>query len=205
MTRHEDQCTWVGVFDPRYQHDREVKIDEIKFPGRLFTNGRYQWTDNEEGSAVVSVSGILSTPTGQNAFFPRFLSLGCRGKKVEVQAVFQLTDDGPSSEAQNANFAGLSTSDSVVAPWYPRNITRCSLGSGPEPANTLSDCYECSATANVGGDTCKTEEGTWYEDTMILDMPEQCPPNQFGPIMPSIFLSPYQTVYVDSFSVAPIN
>jgi len=45
----------------------------------------------------------------------------------------------------------------------------------------------------------------WYEDTMILDMPEQCPPSPDGPVMPSIFVNPFQTLNVSAFTATPMT
>ena len=32
MTTNNKQCGWVGMDDPRYENDREVKIDQIGCP-----------------------------------------------------------------------------------------------------------------------------------------------------------------------------
>jgi len=68
----------------------------------------------------------------------------------------------------------------------------------------LSDCRECQQNASGEG-KCPIEEGTWYEDTMILNMPEQCPPSPDGPVMPSIFVNPFQTLNVSAFTATPMT
>ena len=214
MTPEEDHCGWVGVeakedasgvYDPRYQKDREVAINEINCPqcGTVW-GGWYEENEAGTGGSVKYPPNAIIGPgingAGYFQFFPRYLSLGCRGKKVEVQAVYKLIDAGEEQNGSGPYYAGLSL---MGDSWYPQNLTRCSLGSGPE-GNTLSDCRECQQNASGEGE-CPIEKDTWYEDTMILDMPEQCPPSPDGPVMPSIFVNPYQTLNVSAFTATPIT
>merc|ERR1711959_525592 len=101
-------------------------------------------------------------------------------------------------QATSSSFLGTSR---LVA---ERRRTRCTLGSGPAPGNLLTDCRECQQNASREG-ACPIEEGVWYEDTMILDMPEQCPPSPDGPVMPSIFVNPFQTLNVSAFTATPMT
>jgi len=209
MTTNNKQCGWVGMDDPRYQNDREVKIDNIGCPqcGTVW-GGWYEENEAGTGGSVRYPPNAIIGPGIQGdasfQYFPRYLSLGCRGKKVEVQAVYKLINpEQYASEIGPAPYyAGLSL---MGDSWYPQNLTRCSLGSGPEgPGNVLIDCRECQQNASGEGG-CPIEEGTWYEDTMILDMPEQCPPSPDGPVMPSIFVNPFQTLNVSAFTATPIS
>merc|ERR1711977_27904 len=205
MTNNNKQCGWVGVEDPRYQNDREVKIDQIGCPdcGTVW-GGWYEENEAGTGGSVKYPPNAIIGPgingAGYFQFFPRYLSLGCRGKKVEVQAVYKLIDAGEEQNGSGPYYAGLSLDGDS---WSPQNLTRCSLGSGPV-GNTLSDCRECQQNASGEGD-CPIEKDTWYQDTMILDMPEQCPPSPDGPVMPSIFVNPYQTLNVSAFTATPIT
>ena len=206
MTTNNKQCGWVGMDDPRYENDREVKIDQIGCPqcGTVW-GGWYQENEAGTGGSVRYPPNAIIGPGINGAcyfqFFPRYLSLGCRGKKVEVQAVYKLIDAGEEQNGSGPYYAGLSLTDT---PWYPKNLTRCSIGTGQEPSNTAADCRECQQSASGEGG-CPIEKDTWYMDTMILDMPEQCPPSQDGPVMPSIFVNPYQTLNVSAFTATPIT
>merc|ERR1712176_1142434 len=187
MTPEEDHCGWVGVeakedasgvYDPRYQKDREVAINEINCPqcGTVW-GGWYQENEAGTGSSVRYPPNAIIGPgingAGYFQFFPRYLSLGCRGKKVEFQAVYKLIDAG---EEQN--------------------------GSGPEPGEIDVNCIVCPNNTQA----CPIEKDTWYEDTMILDIPEQCPGgDRPDSVMFSIFVNPYKTLNVSAFTATPIG
>ena len=206
MTTNNKQCGWVGMDDPRYENDREVKINQIGCP-MCGTEWGGWYEANEAGTGVSlryppnAIIGPGIRGAGYSQYFPRFLSLGCRGKKVEVQAVYKLIDAGEEQNGSGPYYAGLSLTDT---PWYPKNLTRCSIGTGQEPSNTAADCRECQQRASGEGG-CPIEKDTWYMDTMILDMPEQCPPSQDGPVMPSILVNAYQTLNVSAFTATPIT
>merc|ERR1712039_262414 len=218
MTPEEDHCGWVGVkakedasgvYDSRYQNDREVAINEINCPQRgTVWGGWYEEKEAGTGGSVRYPPNAIIGPgiNGASYFqlFPRYLSLGCREKKVEVQAVYKLInpEQYASEIGPGPYYAGLDLT--MGGPWYPQNLTRCSLGSGPAPGNLLTDCRECQQNASGEG-ACPIEEGVWYEDTMILDMPEQCPPSPDGPVMPSIYVNPFQTLNVSAFTATPMT
>merc|ERR1711959_368410 len=206
LTTNNKQCGWVGMDDPRYKNDREGTIDQIGCPQcGTVGGGWYQENEAGTGGSVRYPPNAIIGPgingAGYSQYFPRYFSLGCRGKKVEVQAVYKLIDAGEEQNGSGPYYAGLSLTDDS---WYPQNLTRCSLGSGPEASNTLSDCRECQQSASGEGG-CPIEKDAWYEDTMILDMPEQCPPSQDGPVMPSIFVNSYQTLNVSAYTATPIT
>ena len=208
MTPEEDHCGWVGVeakedasgvYDPRYQKDREVAINEINCPqcGTVW-GGWYEENEAGTGGSVKYPPNAIIGPgiNGAGYFqdFPRYLSLGCRGKKVELQAVYKLIYAGEEQNGSGPYYAGLDIGDG-------QNMTKCSRGSGSEPGEIDVSCRVCSN----GNQACPIEKDTWYEDTMILDIPEQCPPSPDGPVMPSIFVNPYQTLNVSAFTATPIG
>ena len=200
MTTNNKKCGWVGVEDPRYQNDREVKIDQIGCPdcGTVW-GGWYEENEAGTGGSVKYPPNAIIGPgingAGYFQFFPRYLSLGCRGKKVEVQAVYKLIDAGEEQNGSGPYDAGLEIGDG-------QNMTKCSRGSGSEPGEIDVNCRVCSN----GNQACLIEKDTWYEDTMILDIPEQCPPGDSpGGVMFSIFVNPYQTLNVSVFTATPIG
>ena len=206
MTPEEDHCGWVGVEakedasgvwnDPRYQKDREVAINEINCPQCGTAWGG--WEEMHSGSVKYPPNAIIGPDTDGSGYFrdfPRYLSLGCRGKKVELQAVYKLIDAGEEQNGSGPYDAGLEIGDG-------QNMTKCSRGSGSEPGEIDVNCRVCSN----GNQACPIEKDTWYEDTMILDIPEQCPPGDSpGGVMFSIFVNPYQTLNVSAFTATPIG
>jgi len=209
MTTDDKQCGWVKMHDPRDENDREVKINQINcYTCGTVWGGWYQANEAGTGGSIRYPPNAIIGPgirgAGYSQYFPRFLSLGCRGKKVEVQAVYKLIDAGEYANGSGPYYAGLSLRDPTS--WYPGNLTKqtCVAGSGPVPSNTAADCRECQQSASREGG-CPLEKDTWYVDTMILDMPEQCPPSQDGPVMPSILVNAYQTLNVSAFTATPIT
>jgi len=208
MTPEEDHCGWVGVeakedasgvYDPRSQKDREVAINEINCPqcGTVW-GGWYQENEAGTGSSVRYPPNAIIGPgingAGYFQFFPRYLSLGCRGKKVEFQAVYKLIDAGEEQNGSGPYYAGLQIEG--------MNMTKCSRGSGPEPGEIDVNCIVCPNNTQA----CPIEKDTWYEDTMILDIPEQCPGgDRPDSVMFSIFVNPYQTLNVSAFTATPIG
>merc|ERR1712039_318928 len=103
MTPEEDHCGWVGVkakedasgvYDSRYQKDREVAINEINCPqcGTVW-GGWYEENEAGTGGSVrYPPNAIIGAEGGMFQEYPRYLSLGCRGKRVEFQAVYKLID-----------------------------------------------------------------------------------------------------------------
>ena len=203
MTTDDKQCGWVKMHDPRYENDREVKINQIGCPmcGTVW-GGWYQANEAGTGGSIRYPPNAIIGPgirgAGYSQYFPRFLSLGCRGKKVEVQAVYKLIDAGEEQNGSGPYYAGLSLPDQ-------RNLTKttCVAGEGDVPSNTAADCRECQQSASGEG-RCPLKKDIWYVDTMILDMPEQCPPSD-TPFRPSILVNPYQTLNVSAFTATPIT
>merc|ERR1712176_108397 len=203
MTPEEDHCGWVGVeakedasgvYDPRYQKDREVAINEINCPqcGTVW-GGWGKW--NEDKTDVIiqyPPNAIIGVEGGTFEEFPRYLSLGCRGKRVEFQAVYKLIK--AEHDGSGPYYAGLQIEG--------MNMAKCSRGSGPEPGEIDVNCIVCPNNTQA----CPIEKDTLYEDTMILDIPEQCPGgDRPDSVMFSIFVNPYQTLNVSAFTATPIG
>merc|ERR1711959_422851 len=138
MTTNNKQCGWVGMDDPRYQNDREVKINQIGCPqcGTVWEAGTKRMK-RERGA----LSNIPRTPSSAQGLMEQATSrtLLCWARPHHGWPV-------------------VPTESHEV-------LTR--LGSC---TRQFTDCRECQQNASGEG-ACPIEEGVWYEDTMILDMP----------------------------------
>eukprot|EP00212_Chloropicon_laureae_P003262 CAMPEP_0197486662 /NCGR_PEP_ID=MMETSP1311-20131121/1624_1 /TAXON_ID=464262 /ORGANISM="Genus nov. species nov., Strain RCC856" /LENGTH=274 /DNA_ID=CAMNT_0043029875 /DNA_START=44 /DNA_END=864 /DNA_ORIENTATION=+ len=139
--------------------------------------GWYVPNEDGDGGQVTYPPRTLETFGGMSQEFPRFISCGCLGKEVTATAVFKLEEGSDISTG-----AGLDA----------KQKTRCSLGTGEQPAdNDGSDCQDCSDESS-----CDINVSEWYSDTVTFT-PTDSP-------MVSIFVNPGQTLDVQSFEAAGI-
>jgi len=122
---------------------------------------------NGNGEGVVLWPGG-GTGAGYDQSFSCDISLYCTGA-VNVQAIYQVIP----SEYQDIYGIGGAGLDE-------RSFTRCSLGTGdnPAPVEEATNCVSCHIPDDKpAADGCpQLNVGEWYVDTAVVSLGDSCPP-----------------------------
>merc|ERR1712039_1147903 len=94
--------------------------------------GWYKWNEDQTDTIFQYPPTIIDEKDhGYFQLFPRYLSLGCRGKKVELQAVYKLIDAGEEQNGSGPYYAGLDIGDG-------QNMTKCHAAQVLRPERLMS-------------------------------------------------------------------